>query len=65
VVDKLAELAHADGALVLAALHAPRSASFARIDDLLLLVRLRIATALRALIFRSRAAAAYRAAPQR
>jgi hypothetical protein len=39
VVDALAALAHGDGgALVLAALHAPRSASFARIDDLLLLV---------------------------
>jgi hypothetical protein len=37
VVDKLAELAHADGAVVLASLHAPRSASFARCDDLLLM----------------------------
>jgi hypothetical protein len=41
VVDALAALAHGDGgACVLAALHAPRSASFARLDDLLLLVRL-------------------------
>jgi hypothetical protein len=37
VVGKLADLARSDNALVLAALHAPRSASFARCDDLLLL----------------------------
>ena len=37
MVDQLARLAHAEGALVLAALHAPRSASFARADDLLLM----------------------------
>ncbi len=37
MVGKLADLARSDNALVLAALHAPRSASFARCDDLLLL----------------------------
>ena len=39
VVDALAALAHTQRALVLEALHAPRSAAFARDDDLLLLVR--------------------------
>ena len=37
MVDKLAELAHAEGTVVVASLHAPRSASFARCDDLLLM----------------------------
>ena len=37
VVDALCALAHVDGACVIAVLHQPRSASFAKLDDLLLL----------------------------
>ena len=37
VVDALCELAHGDGCCVVAVIHQPRSASFARLDDVLLL----------------------------
>ena len=37
VVDALCELAHSDGCCVVAVIHQPRSASFARLDDILLL----------------------------